>query len=139
MKIEDFLSPVRGPLNWYLMNAAGEIKPAVTWAQLNRESIDEWRSWWRIGDTEVGIFSRTARISTVFLGLDHRYDRYDGHGPPLVFETMIFGGPLDEEQARYATMDEAKEGHKQHCRATFISLVFGKRVGHWWLALKGYR
>ncbi len=47
-------------------------------------------------------------VSTVFLGLDHNFGRT---GPPLLFETMIFGGPNDGYQERYATWDEAVEGH----------------------------
>lgn len=47
------------------------------------------------------------RISTVFLGLDHSWNG----GPPVVFETMVFGGPLDEEQDRYCTRAEAEAGH----------------------------
>ena len=50
-----------------------------------------------------------VRISTVFLALDHSY----GEGPPLVFETMIFGGVHDAAQERYSTWDEAEEGHKK--------------------------
>lgn len=48
------------------------------------------------------------RISTVFLGLDHNY----GEGPPILFETMIFGGAHDQYQERYCTWEEAEEGHK---------------------------
>lgn len=48
-----------------------------------------------------------ARVSTVFLGLDHSF----GHGPPMLWETMIFGGKHDEYQARYTTRDEALAGH----------------------------
>jgi hypothetical protein len=44
----------------------------------------------------------------VFLGLDHRFG---GSGPPLLFETMIFGGPLDEEMWRYSSWDAAEAGH----------------------------
>lgn len=44
----------------------------------------------------------------MFLGLDHRFG---SSGPPLIFETMVFGGSLDQEQDRYATIDEAKTGH----------------------------
>ena len=46
-------------------------------------------------------------VSTVWLGIDHQY----GAGPPLIFETMIFGGPLDEEQWRYSTENSAIAGH----------------------------
>ena len=47
-------------------------------------------------------------VSTVFLGLDHSF----GEGPPLLFETMIFGGPFDQEQERYTTWEQAEAGHK---------------------------
>lgn len=49
-----------------------------------------------------------ARVSTVFLGIDHNF----GDGPPAVFETMIFGGPFDEYTWRYATWAEAEAGHR---------------------------
>jgi len=47
-------------------------------------------------------------VSTVFIGLDHRFF---GDGPPLLFESMVFGGPLDGEQFRYPTWDAAAAGH----------------------------
>lgn len=58
----------------------------------------------RVAENYIG----RIRISTVFLGLDHQY----GEGKPLVFETMIFGGELDEEMDRYSTWEEAEAGHK---------------------------
>lgn len=48
-----------------------------------------------------------VRVSTVWLGLDHGW----GEGAPLIFETMVFGGALDEECVRYSTLDEAEAGH----------------------------
>jgi hypothetical protein len=50
-----------------------------------------------------------VEISTVFLGLNHQF----GDGPPLVFETMIFGGKHDQWQERCSTYDEAVAMHKQ--------------------------
>lgn len=51
-----------------------------------------------------------AFVSTIFLGLDHRY----GEGPPLVFESMIFGGPLDQDYMdRYSSWDDALLGHRR--------------------------
>lgn len=47
-------------------------------------------------------------VSTVFLGLDHSWCG----GPPLLFETMVFGGPLDRETDRYSTWEEAETGHR---------------------------
>lgn len=49
------------------------------------------------------------RISTVFLGMDHGW----GTGPPVLFETMIFGGEYDEYQRRYYNKIQAKAGHDQ--------------------------
>lgn len=48
------------------------------------------------------------RVSTVFLHLDHNWDP---EGQPVLFETMIFGGPYDQEMWRYHTWDEAKASH----------------------------
>jgi hypothetical protein len=48
------------------------------------------------------------RVSTVWLGLDHSFT---GEGPPLIYETMIFGGPHDGDMWRYATREEAEAGH----------------------------
>ena len=49
------------------------------------------------------------RVSTVFLGMDHSW----GDGPPILFETMIFGGPNDQHQDRCSTWEEAEEMHKK--------------------------
>lgn len=56
-------------------------------------------------------------VSTVDLGLDHNF----GVGEPLYYETMVF--ELDEDEyiktfedlymERYATEEQAKEGHKR--------------------------
>lgn len=48
-------------------------------------------------------------VSTVFLGINHNW----GSGPPILWETMIFGGKWDKEeyQERYHTKEEALEGH----------------------------
>jgi hypothetical protein len=47
-------------------------------------------------------------VSTVFLGSDHRFGN---DGSPLIFETMIFGGVLDQHCSRYSTWDEALKDH----------------------------
>lgn len=49
------------------------------------------------------------QVSTVFLGIDHGYS---SEGPPILFETMIFGKDSSGEfQYRYSTEEEAREGH----------------------------
>jgi hypothetical protein len=61
---------------------------------------------WRVGLTKL---ENGTEVSTVFLGLDHAW----GDGPPLLFETMIFGGTEDEYCERYSTWEEAEAGHKK--------------------------
>ena len=47
-------------------------------------------------------------ISTVFLGINHSWD---DRGPPILWETMIFGGSHDEDQYRYSSREAALAGH----------------------------
>ncbi len=71
----------------------------LVWAKMFEDS--EART---VAKTTVG----NADVSKVFLGLNHSY----GNGPPLIFETLVFGGQLDQEMDRYSTWDEAERGHK---------------------------
>lgn len=50
-----------------------------------------------------------VRVSTVWIGIDHAL--YGG--PPIIFETMIFGLWEDEYQVRYATLEQARVGHQE--------------------------
>ena len=55
----------------------------------------ELMEWARVHEADNRVSVDTIegqRVSTVWLGLDHRFDE----GPPLIFETMIFGGPHDQ-------------------------------------------
>lgn len=56
-----------------------------------------------------------ARVSTVFLGMNHRF----APGPPILFETLVFGGPSDNLVERYCTLDEAEAGHERWCQKVF--------------------
>ena len=47
-------------------------------------------------------------VSTIFLRLDHSFTE---EGPPILFETLVFGGPLDGDMERYCTEEEALAGH----------------------------
>src|SRR5215813_8215351 len=58
--------------------------------------------------TQLRTHATRILISTVFIGIDHNFRR---DGPPLTFETMVFNGPLNEEQRRWTTWDEAEAGH----------------------------
>jgi hypothetical protein len=75
----------------------------MEWAELFEQRVEAGH-WWRIGQTKVG----DVEISTVWMGIDHSFW---GDGPPLIFETMVFGGPLSGECERYSTKEEARDGH----------------------------
>lgn len=76
------------------------VPDVMTWARWF-ESADR-----HIANTNIG----DVHISTVFLGLDHGYSEL---GPPLIFETMIFGGEHDQYQDRCSTYEEAEAMHKR--------------------------
>lgn len=65
----------------------------------------------------------SVTVSTVFLGLDHSFEP----GKVLLFETMIFGGPLDETQCRYETREQALKGHEYYVSAA--KFAAGGEVG----------
>lgn len=80
--------------------------------------------WGKLHSEENGIGKIVARylfpegilVSTVWLGINHNFMP---DGPPLIFETLVFGGPCDQEMDRYTTQEEALEGHVrmvQHVR-----------------------
>lgn len=80
-------------------------------------TLHEWALWMEnAGATRVVANTRmTGRqgveivVSTGFLGLDHRFAGDDG--PPLLFETIVFGGKLDGGMERYPTWADAEAGH----------------------------
>ena len=49
-----------------------------------------------------------AKVSTVFLGLDHNFMG----GEPVLFETMIFGGKHGGYQKRCSTWEMAEKMHQ---------------------------
>jgi hypothetical protein len=72
----------------------------------NQITADAWPSYEdrRVARTDI---SEGVDVSTVHLVLDHQY----GDGPPLIFETMIFGGDHDQDCWRYSTEEQAQAGH----------------------------
>ena len=104
--------------NYYILDGDGNpvVEPdVIKWAKCFNED-DRVVIKTKVGEREV---------STVFLGLDHQY----GFGPPLLYETMVFGVPEDEEiQERYTTRDEALAGHTR--------IVEQLRHENWWRRLR---
>lgn len=76
-------------------------------------SIDQWVDQLTRKGSSVRRVDRTTIgevfVSTVFLGVDHSH----GSGPPVLWETMVFGGPMDQEQDRCSgTIKDARKMHK---------------------------
>lgn len=84
-----------------------------------------WARWYETADRRVcqdldeGEGAERILVSTIFLGIDHNYF---GTGPPLLWETMVFGGPLDGEQHRYHSQAEAALGHQEVCQRVKLAL-----------------
>ena len=72
----------------------------------------KWAEWYEKADRRVAktTLSNGVEISTVFLGLDHSFSN---KSKPVLFETMIFGGKLDQGMERYSSWKSAENGHKQ--------------------------
>lgn len=90
----------------YILDEHGEPKAA---------DLMEWAAWFEAADRRVAfdrLFDGTddpVEVSTVFLGVDHRFG--DGKGEPILWETMIFGGPHDGFTGRYSSRADAVDGH----------------------------
>lgn len=80
-------------------------------------SLAELTLWLQCGakGRQVGddILSDGTRISTVFLWIDHAFRKF---GSPVLWETMIFGGPHDQYQERYTSREDAIKGHEKALR-----------------------
>ncbi len=74
------------------------------WGKI-RETRDAEVSW-IVGKTQM---SDDVEVSTVWIGIDMNF----GDGPPLIFETMVFGGEYDQRMRRYTTREEAYAGHEE--------------------------
>lgn len=93
---------------YYRLTEEGQVVPCA--------DMSEWSRWYetadrRVAGTDVGGFF----VSTVFLGLDHRFA---GQGPPVLWETMVRredakeGSPaFVDYQRRYASREDALAGH----------------------------
>ncbi len=80
----------------------GEVVPV--------DDILEWAGWYEDADRQVALTDFDGgNISTVFMGLNYNF----GDGPPLWFETLVFGGEHNGEADHYSTLEEAMIGHER--------------------------
>ena len=94
----------------YILNKAGE--------PVREPSLKRWASWMEdagrcVESTQIG----QCRVSTVFLGLD-----YGLEGPPILWETMVWGGPLRGAQDRCSgSREQAEAMHSAMVREVMMA------------------
>ena len=73
----------------------------------------KWAEWYQDSYEEVrGVASTKVKYGTVvttFLAMNMTLSQTD---PPLLFETRVKGGWLDDQWDRYSTLEEAKVAHQ---------------------------
>lgn len=105
---------------YYILDANGEPRPCA--------DVVAWGLWFEATkDTGERLIAQDrderagpdgVRVSTVFLGLDHQW----GDGPPVLWETLVFGGALDGEMVRYTSRAAALAGHQQMCQRVNLTV-----------------
>lgn len=104
---------------YYAIRKSGRVYPLI-WThaefcqRLKKLSLLEGHRRRVVEQTTVG----DLWVSTVFLPLNHQYF----HGPPKIFETMIFGKDGDEDRWRYSTYKQAKRGHVHAVRVAMARI-----------------
>ena len=82
----------------YILDEKGRPKPEPDAAK--------WGQWFETANRSVARDKiGDVVISTVFLGLNHAFVG----GPPILWETMVFGGPMDQEDDRCSGSREQAE------------------------------
>jgi hypothetical protein len=76
------------------------------------EDVLEWGRWLCGADRIVGHtkFPGVCEVATDFVGLD----RSSGEASsPVLWETVVDGGPINLETWRYSSAEEARNGHEE--------------------------
>jgi hypothetical protein len=71
-----------------------------------------WERWFEHDENRVlkqDNISGDIMVSTVFLGVDQHFRN---HGPPILWETKVFGGPHDGYREKYSS----RMAHVPYCR-----------------------
>jgi hypothetical protein len=97
-------------IGFYTLNAQGE--PVV------ETSCLKWSIWMGTADRRVALTEFAwGCVSTLFLGLDYSF-LFTHEGDPLgdrpvLWETKVFGGKLDQKMCRYKSREDALAGHRE--------------------------
>jgi hypothetical protein len=83
----------------FILNERGE--------PVEERNISRWSDWLATNARTVRIETiGDSTVSTIYLGLDHNFLQ---GGPPILWETMVFGGKLAHKQTRCAGSREQAE------------------------------
>ncbi len=86
---------------------------------IQETDYQKWSLWIKTADLTV---ARTridnCEVSTMFLGVNHGMT----NGPPMLYETLVYGGPLHKETSHYSTKREALEGHERICAKVRVAM-----------------
>lgn len=105
---------------YYVLDDDGnpvEVDDVLAWGHWFERATRD-RSRIVAADRDEGAAPGGVLVSTVFLGLDHAF----GGGPPVLWESLVFGGALDGEMARYTSRAAALAGHQSLCERVRASL-----------------
>jgi len=95
---------------WYILDENKNPVPAKNQFDAERLLLDNSRRRVALDEIMVEDYSIIITVSTVFLVLDHNHS---SKGKPILFESMIFNGELNQSMNRYCTWKEAEEGHQK--------------------------
>jgi hypothetical protein len=91
------------------------------------EAIALFRGDRHVGWTRLVVDGIPVTVSTVHMVFDHQWT----DGPPLIFETMVFGIADYAPQWRYSTEEEARLGHQRVVEALCSRVQDGPGVADW--------
>ena len=104
---------------YYVLDKRGNPRPARSMAEYMEFKGDHSRSV-----IALDVFEDFARVSTVFTGINYNFME----GPPLVFETMIFGGKYNLSDWRASTRRGALANHQR--AVALVRAALAKEGGH---------
>lgn len=110
------------PDDLYILDAHGaphQVRDLNEWAQWMTEHPEEQVV---AQDHAEGPRQPPIRISTRFFGVDLRLLPEFQPGPPVLWETMVFGGALHLTQRRYTSRADALAGHQAICQQVNATL-----------------
>lgn len=120
-RLRDVLVGIDRNHNLVLLVTKSKLAPFATFYILDGTEIvkadwNDFQEWIRKGGDHQRVVKQEdfrgaeedIRVSTVFLGICHGLSK----GRPVLFETMVFGGPNDVQQ-RCCTYEEALKQHEE--------------------------